>query len=115
MRCPCRSPVPVRAYHLHGCLDAALVPWRHHNHFPIPTLLCRHRTRRQPSCFMVMSKPIRSARALPAALVPRDAAFFEWLEINMERLLARDPEAIAYAVERSCINKVRADVWPPGR
>ncbi len=25
----------------------------------------------------------------------------------MERLLARDPEAIAYAVERSCINKVR--------
>lgn len=35
----------------------------------------------------------------------RDAAFFEWLEINMERLLARDPEAIAYAVERSCINK----------
>ncbi len=25
----------------------------------------------------------------------------------MDRLLARDPEAIAYAVERSCINKVR--------
>ncbi|KAG2445464.1 hypothetical protein HXX76_000082 [Chlamydomonas incerta] len=35
----------------------------------------------------------------------RDAAFFEWLEANMDRLLARDPEAIAYAVERSCINK----------
>ncbi|KAG2482128.1 hypothetical protein HYH03_018914 [Edaphochlamys debaryana] len=35
----------------------------------------------------------------------RDAAFFEWLEINMERLLERDPEAIAYAVERSCVNK----------
>ncbi|KXZ56038.1 hypothetical protein GPECTOR_2g1590 [Gonium pectorale] len=35
----------------------------------------------------------------------RDAPFFEWLEINIERLLARDPEAIAYAVERSCINK----------
>ncbi|GIL58156.1 hypothetical protein Vafri_13011 [Volvox africanus] len=35
----------------------------------------------------------------------RDAPFFEWLEANMERLLERDPEAIAYAVERSCINK----------
>ncbi|GIL79388.1 hypothetical protein Vretimale_16554 [Volvox reticuliferus] len=35
----------------------------------------------------------------------RDAPFFEWLEASMERLLARDPEAIAYAVERSCINK----------
>ncbi|KAG2428877.1 hypothetical protein HYH02_014200 [Chlamydomonas schloesseri] len=35
----------------------------------------------------------------------RDAPFFEWLEANMDRLLARDPEAIAYAVERSCINK----------
>lgn len=37
----------------------------------------------------------------------RDAPFFEWLEANMDRLMARDPEAIAYAVERSCINKVR--------
>ncbi|KAJ9522302.1 hypothetical protein V8C86DRAFT_2515656 [Haematococcus lacustris] len=35
----------------------------------------------------------------------RDAPLFEWLEANMPRLLARDPEAIAYAVERSCINK----------
>ncbi|GLI63221.1 hypothetical protein VaNZ11_006110 [Volvox africanus] len=35
----------------------------------------------------------------------RDAPFFEWMEANMERLLDRDPEAIAYAVERSCINK----------
>lgn len=36
----------------------------------------------------------------------RDAPLFGWLEQNMHRLLARDPEAIAYAVERSCINKV---------
>lgn len=35
----------------------------------------------------------------------RDAALFEWLEKNMDRLLARDAEAIAYAIERSCINK----------
>lgn len=35
----------------------------------------------------------------------RDAPFFEWLEANVDKLLARDPEAIAYAVQRSCINK----------
>eukprot|EP00878_Enallax_costatus_P003480 GHUV01003693.1.p1 GENE.GHUV01003693.1~~GHUV01003693.1.p1 ORF type:complete len:444 (+),score=58.55 GHUV01003693.1:282-1613(+) len=35
----------------------------------------------------------------------RDAEFFEWLEANMEKLLARDPETVAIAVERSCINK----------
>jgi 3-dehydroquinate synthase len=31
-----------------------------------------------------------------------DLAFFEWLEANMHRLLARDDDAIAYAVRRSC-------------
>jgi 3-dehydroquinate synthase len=35
----------------------------------------------------------------------RDAAFFEWLESNLERLLERDPDALAFAVERSCANK----------
>ncbi|GBF95225.1 hypothetical protein Rsub_07940 [Raphidocelis subcapitata] len=35
----------------------------------------------------------------------RDAALFDWLEANMPKLLARDPEAVAYAVERSCVNK----------
>jgi len=35
----------------------------------------------------------------------RDPEFFEWLEINLERLLSRDPEALAYAVHRSCANK----------
>ncbi len=35
----------------------------------------------------------------------RDPAFFEWLESNMHRLLARDPEALAYAIYRSCENK----------
>ena len=34
-----------------------------------------------------------------------DAAFFDWLEANMPRLLARDPLALAYAVERSCRDK----------
>lgn len=31
-----------------------------------------------------------------------DPAFFEWLETNIDHLLARDPAALAYAVERSC-------------
>lgn len=38
----------------------------------------------------------------------RDPVFFEWLEINLEKLLARDAEALNYAVHRSCSNK--ADV-----
>jgi 3-dehydroquinate synthetase len=37
----------------------------------------------------------------------RDAELFEWLEANMGKLLARDPAAVAHAVEQSCINKVR--------
>ena len=35
----------------------------------------------------------------------RDLPFFEWLENNMPRLVARDPEALAYAIHRSCVNK----------
>jgi 3-dehydroquinate synthase len=35
----------------------------------------------------------------------RDAAFFSWLDGNMDKLLARDPQALAYAVEHSCRNK----------
>lgn len=35
----------------------------------------------------------------------RDAPFFEWLEGNVEALLARDSGAFAYAIERSCVNK----------
>ena len=36
-----------------------------------------------------------------------DAEFFEWLENNIEKLLARDPVSLAYAVCRSCENKAR--------
>jgi 3-dehydroquinate synthase len=35
----------------------------------------------------------------------RDPAFFDWLDQNMTRLLAKDSEALAYAIERSCQNK----------
>jgi len=36
-----------------------------------------------------------------------DPEFFYWLEQNMGRLLARDPEALAYAIARSCQDKAR--------
>jgi len=35
----------------------------------------------------------------------RDPSFFEWLEGNMARLVRREAEALAYAIERSCANK----------
>lgn len=35
----------------------------------------------------------------------RDADFLAWLEANLERLVARDTEALAFAIERSCRNK----------
>jgi 3-dehydroquinate synthase len=34
-----------------------------------------------------------------------DLPFLAWLEANMDRLIARDPAALAYAVIRSCENK----------
>ena len=37
-----------------------------------------------------------------------DRAFFDWLEINMPRLLQRDTEALVYAIERSC--RCKADI-----
>lgn len=35
----------------------------------------------------------------------RDPAFFDWLEQNMHRLLARDPVTMNEAIQRSCENK----------
>ncbi len=35
----------------------------------------------------------------------RDAEFFAWLEDNITQLLARDKTALAFAIERSCVNK----------
>ena len=40
------------------------------------------------------------AEAIKHALI-RDAAFFGWLETNLDRLLARDPDALEHAVMRS--------------
>ncbi len=35
----------------------------------------------------------------------RDPEFFSWLEVHMDRLLARDPVVLAQAIERSCRHK----------
>ncbi len=37
-----------------------------------------------------------------------DAEFFAWLEDNIEALIARDPEALAHAIRRSC--EIKAEV-----
>jgi shikimate kinase/3-dehydroquinate synthase len=37
-----------------------------------------------------------------------DAAFFDWIEANIEKLMGRDADALAYAIRRSC--EIKADV-----
>ena len=37
-----------------------------------------------------------------------DAAFFDWIEANIEKLVGRDPDALAHAIARSC--EIKADV-----
>lgn len=53
--------------------------------------------------------PDRELRAGVAEIIKygliRDAGFFGWLEANIHALLARDPPALAHAIERSCRNK----------
>lgn len=53
--------------------------------------------------------PQRELRAGLAEVIKygliRDPLFFAWLEENIERLLALDKDALAYAVYRSCENK----------
>lgn len=36
-----------------------------------------------------------------------DSEFLDWLEASMSKLMAREPEALAYAIERSCAAKAR--------
>ncbi len=68
----------------------------------------------QPRCVIADTDTLRSLpeRELCAGIAEiikygliRDKEFFKWLESNMEALRARDPEALIYAIERSCRNK----------
>ena len=50
--------------------------------------------------------PVRELRAGLAEVIKhgaiRDPVFFDWLEANLDRLLAREPDALVHAVVRSC-------------
>ena len=56
--------------------------------------------------------PDRELRAGLAEVIKHgaiaDRTFFEWLELNMDALLAKDPDALAHAVQRSC--EIKAEV-----
>ena len=68
----------------------------------------------QPNCVVIDTDTLNTLpeRELSAGLAEvikygliRDAKFFDWLEDNVDRLLAREPDALAFAIERSCRNK----------
>src|SRR5690554_5241481 len=68
----------------------------------------------QPQCVIADIGALRSlpAREISAGIAEiikygliADYSFFEWLETNIDALVAGDPEMLAYAVERSCLNK----------
>ena len=68
----------------------------------------------QPACVLIDTDTLDTLddRQLAAGLAEvikygliRDAAFFDWLEQNIGLLKARDKQALAYAIERSCALK----------
>ncbi|WP_301102063.1 3-dehydroquinate synthase [Propionivibrio sp.] len=58
--------------------------------------------------------PDRELRAGLAEVIKngliRDLPFLDWLETNLERLLVREPQALEYAICRSCENKAEVVV-----
>jgi 3-dehydroquinate synthase len=71
----------------------------------------------QPRCVLADTDTLNTLedRQLSAGLAEvikygliMDADFFVWLENNIERLLARDTEALIHAIERSC--RCKADI-----
>jgi len=81
----------------------------------------------QPGCVLIDTDTLNTLddRQFAAGLAEvikygliRDAGFFDWLEANMDGLKARDPQALAFAIERSCAIKaeiVAADERESGR
>jgi 3-dehydroquinate synthase len=68
----------------------------------------------QPRCVIIDTATLDTLpdRELSAGLAEvikygliNDAEFFAWLERNMPALVARDPGALSYAIERSCADK----------
>ncbi|KAF1873386.1 hypothetical protein Lal_00027424 [Lupinus albus] len=68
----------------------------------------------QPQCVLIDTDTLNTlperelasgfAEVIKYGLI-RDADFFEWQEKNIHALMARDPNALAYAIKRSCENK----------
>lgn len=58
---------------------------------------------------MLASLPERELSAGLAEVIKygliRDLAFYQWLQKNMDKLMDRDEQAMAYAIEQSCLNK----------
>jgi len=68
----------------------------------------------QPECVIIDTETLNTLedRQLSAGLAEvikygliQDLEFFEWLEVNIEKLMRREPEALSYAIERSCQDK----------
>jgi len=68
----------------------------------------------QPQCVIIDIKVLDTLddRQLSAGIAEvikygliRDAEFFAWIEANIEKILARDKQALTYIIERSCLSK----------
>lgn len=68
----------------------------------------------QPKCVIADTDTLNTLpeRELSAGLAEvikygliNDPEFFGWLEENMDSLMAKDPDALAYSIERSCYDK----------
>ncbi len=68
----------------------------------------------QPQCVIIDTETLNTLddRQLSAGIAEvikygyiNDLAFIEWLDENMHKLLKRDPDALAYAIKRSCEHK----------
>lgn len=68
----------------------------------------------QPQCVLIDTDTLNTLadRELSAGIAEiikygliRDPTFLQWLDTNMDKLLARDPEALTYAIYRSCEHK----------
>lgn len=73
----------------------------------------------QPDCVIADTETLNTLddRQLSAGIAEvikygliRDPEFLTWLESNIPNLLARDPDALAFAIERSCRNKAEVVV-----
>jgi len=70
----------------------------------------------QPQCVIADTETLSTLddRQLSAGIAEvikygliNDPEFFVWIEQNITSLLARDPDALAFAIERSCIDKAK--------